>query len=108
MERNCTQRCRSVQSRASIEDSDVAVMGDGRLNEMENFSPSSAGQPLGPAVGLPRARASGSAVLACTLSALVGGALVIVTFYPGLMNVDACIQLGEARSQVYSDWHPPL
>lgn len=75
---------------------------------MGNFSPSSAQQPLPLAVELPQASTSGSAILTCTLSALIGGILVILTFYPGLMNVDAWIQLSEARSQVYHDWHPPL
>jgi hypothetical protein len=59
-------------------------------------------------VELPQAGTSGSAILACTLSALAGGVLVILTFYPGLMNVDAWIQLAEARAQVYHDWHLPL
>jgi hypothetical protein len=49
-----------------------------------------------------------AAARACALSALAGFALAIATFYPGQLTVDGAMQLTEARSGVYYDWHPPL
>jgi hypothetical protein len=47
-------------------------------------------------------------MLVCAACAVAGAALVTATFYPGLMNVDALLQLQEARSHIYYDWHPPI
>lgn len=44
----------------------------------------------------------------CLAAALVGIAATAATFYPGTMPEDAIIQLTEARTGVFYDWHPPL
>jgi hypothetical protein len=49
-----------------------------------------------------------SALLACALAASIGVALVLLTFYPGVLTVDSSLQLQEARARAFFDWHPPL
>jgi hypothetical protein len=46
--------------------------------------------------------------LACLLGAAFGFAFTLLTFWPGQMNVDALIQLQQARSFVFNDHHPPI
>jgi hypothetical protein len=47
-------------------------------------------------------------LVACTLAAVAGVALVAVTYHPGLITADSAIQLREARALAPRDWHPPL
>src|SRR5262245_35375125 len=44
----------------------------------------------------------------CAGVAFLGVALMISTYWPGLMSPDSWDQLGQARTQVYRPWHPPL
>src|SRR5436190_1598884 len=46
--------------------------------------------------------------LTCLLCAASGFASTLFTFWPGQMNVDALIQLQQARSFVFNDVHPPI
>jgi hypothetical protein len=55
--------------------------------------------------GLSRSRAP---ALACTAAALFGIALTVACFYPGYMSPDSVEQLAQARSGVFTDWHPPI
>jgi hypothetical protein len=41
-------------------------------------------------------------------AALAGGLFTAAAFWPGFMSYDSIVQLIEARSGVYSDWHPPI
>ena len=50
----------------------------------------------------------GGRVIACATSATLGIALTVACFYPGYMSSDSVDQLGQARSGVFNDWHPPL
>lgn len=47
-------------------------------------------------------------VALCVAGALIGIVLTLLTFYPGVLTVDSSIQLREARSHYFGDWHPPL
>ena len=51
----------------------------------------------------PRARA-----IACAASASLGIAFAVAIFYPGYMSPDSIEQLSQARSALFTDWHPPL
>ena len=44
----------------------------------------------------------------CLAAAVAGMAATVVVFQPGTMSMDAIVQLTEARSGIYHDWHPPL
>ena len=46
--------------------------------------------------------------LAFALAAAFGFAVTLATFWPGYMSVDSLVQLGEARTHQYNDWHPPV
>lgn len=46
--------------------------------------------------------------LACAAAAALGAALIVATYYPGLLNPDAYTQLTDARAHRYRDWHPPI
>ncbi len=59
------------------------------------------------AVGTRAARAA-PPVAPVLLGVAVGVALTVATFYPGYMSVDSFVQLGEARSGVLRDLHPPV
>lgn len=56
---------------------------------------------------MPTSRTHGGVAL-CVTGALIGIGMTLLTFYPGVLTVDSSIQLGEARSHYFGDWHPPL
>lgn len=60
------------------------------------------------AVARPLPAAPARPALACCLAALAGLILTTLTYAPGQMNVDALIQLEQARSLDFNDYHPPL
>jgi hypothetical protein len=37
----------------------------------------------------------------------IGWAVLVVYAYPGYMSFDSCLQLDEARTRQFTDWHPP-
>ncbi len=45
-------------------------------------------------------------VLEIGIAASIG--LLFVAFYPGTMSIDSYTQLGQARSGILGDWHPPF
>src|SRR5260370_15822462 len=45
---------------------------------------------------------------ACASAALLGIALTIACFYPGYMSPDSVEQFAQARSGLFTDWHPPI
>jgi hypothetical protein len=47
-------------------------------------------------------------LLVLSLAAVAGGAVVVASFYPGYMSFDSVMQLGEARTGMFTDAHPPL
>lgn len=42
------------------------------------------------------------------VAAMLGSAFLVLVFYPGLMSPDSFTQMGQARSGVLTDAHPPL
>jgi hypothetical protein len=47
-------------------------------------------------------------LMCCSGAAALGAGLACYLLYPGMMSGDSFIQLEEARTGVYYDWHPPL
>jgi hypothetical protein len=45
---------------------------------------------------------------AFAFAAVIGFVLAVVTFWPGYMSTDSFIQLMQARTHSYTDWHPPV
>ena len=42
------------------------------------------------------------------LASTLGLAIILVTYWPGWVSPDSIYQLQQARSGVFTDWHPPL
>ena len=60
--------------------------------------------PLSPARRAPRLRKS----IFCFAGSVAGLLLTHYAFYPGKLSTDGWYQLQEARTALYTDWHPPL
>src|SRR5713226_937585 len=57
---------------------------------------------------LQRLSHSRAPALACAAAALLGIALTVACFYPGYMSPDSVEQLAQARSGIFTDWHPAM
>src|SRR5262252_2252046 len=42
------------------------------------------------------------------LATLLGILITLVIFYPGIISIDASLQLQQARTGIYTDWYPPV
>jgi len=51
---------------------------------------------------------SPGAVLASVAATFLGIAVTVACFYPGYMSPDSVDQFAQARSGVFTDWHPPV